>query len=45
MPPPAEVRAMFSACFDYDEPSETPDPAAVFSFYDDHCVLRSSRRP
>lgn len=33
-PPPAEVRALFSACFDYDEPSTEPDSASVFRFYD-----------
>lgn len=33
---PAEVRAAFTACFDYDEPSTVPDSAAVFDFYDRH---------
>jgi oligopeptidase A len=36
MPPPAEVRAMFSACFDFNEPSTEPDIKAVFSFYDSY---------
>lgn len=31
---PAEVRALFSSCFDFDEPSVEPDGDAVFTFYD-----------
>jgi oligopeptidase A len=31
---PAEVRASFSSCFDFDEPSTEPDSQAVFEFYD-----------
>jgi hypothetical protein len=34
MPPPAEVRAMFSSCFDFNEPSVEPDVHAVFAFYE-----------
>lgn len=34
MPSPSEVRAMFSACFDFNEPSVAPDAEAVFSFYE-----------
>ena len=31
---PAEVRAMFSSCFSFDESSVEPDGDAVFAFYD-----------
>ena len=31
---PAEVRALFSSCFDFDEPSIEPDSGSVFRFYD-----------
>jgi oligopeptidase A len=34
MPSPAEIRAMFSACFDFNEPSIEPDSRAIFSFYE-----------
>lgn len=34
LPPPERVRAMFSSCFDYDEPTTTPDVGSVFGFYD-----------
>jgi oligopeptidase A len=34
MPLPAEVRAMFSSCFDFNEPSVKPDTRAIFSFYE-----------
>lgn len=34
MPSPAEVRAMFSACFDFNEPSIEPNTKAIFSFYE-----------
>jgi oligopeptidase A len=32
--PPTEVRALFSSCFAFDEPSVEPDGDAVFAFYD-----------
>jgi oligopeptidase A len=31
---PVKVRAMFSSCFSFDEPSIAPDSDAVFAFYD-----------
>lgn len=34
MPPPAEIRGMFSACFDFNEPSIEPETKAIFSFYE-----------
>lgn len=33
-PPPVTVHQLFSACFDYDEPSQEPDSRSVFGFYD-----------
>jgi oligopeptidase A len=32
--PPTEVRALFSSCFAFEEPSVEPDGDAVFAFYD-----------
>lgn len=40
MPAPVEVRAMFSPCFDFNEPSIKPDAKAVFSFYEDYHSLQ-----
>lgn len=33
-PPPPEVRALFSSCFAFEEPSVEPDGDAVFAFYE-----------
>ncbi|MCA1569498.1 MAG: M3 family metallopeptidase [Chloroflexi bacterium] len=33
--PPSEVRWQFRSCFDFDEPSDEPDPTAVYRFYDE----------
>lgn len=33
--PPAKIRRQFRSCFDYDEPSQAPDPTAVLRFYDE----------
>lgn len=33
--PPATVRHEFRSCFDFDEPSDEPDPAAIYEFYDE----------
>lgn len=45
MPPPAEVRAMFSSCFDFNEPSVEPDAQAVFTFYEHyHSLWREGAR-
>jgi oligopeptidase A len=40
-PPPAQTRALFASCFDYDEPSAVPDSGAVFRFYDAPSPSRS----
>jgi oligopeptidase A len=36
MPTPVEVCAMFSACFDFNEPSTEPDIRNLFSFYENY---------
>ncbi|MGH7749014.1 MAG: M3 family metallopeptidase, partial [Candidatus Dormibacteria bacterium] len=32
--PPSEVRRQFRSCFDFDEPSDEPNPTAIYEFYD-----------
>lgn len=42
-PAPAEVRTLFSACFEFDLPSDEPQVDSVFQFYDDNCPVVLTR--